>query len=684
MIPLQPDHTVKLKSANAIEADPEGPQAPAELRLGNELREQRGKYLEAERYLRHEFNVLGSGWLRVYYGMNAPGFLGKNYSDISMSWQRLLGIMQPAVRENAVRLMGMARELVPGYEPIDWHIDIKSGYRSELRPAHEIAYGLTEGVDLKVTGDMSRCYALPQLAIAWQETRDHRFRDEAIAQMLDWLAANPAGIGPGWRANMNVAIRVVNWITALDLLFDGTEPPSPTYRDARTLIEESLRAHLHHISANLEFSESQYHPNHYVANLVGLLAVARRVKDTEPSAIAWERLAWRELRMEIKRRVADDGFDFEASTAYHAFVLEMLTSGLLLFARASGKRTSFEQRAWITTQLGPAGVAALRKMFAVLEALTPPSGLLPLVGDTDSGRLVYLETPPAAPRDWRFLNCIGATLFDDSSLLPSGCQPAHWSAATRLTESKPPDEVHRPERDAAFPVTGFYVMRGAGAWALVSAGPIGTGGLGGHDHNDRLALTLEIDKMEILVDPGVFVYTASILERNACRSVLNHNTLAVDRQEQNRWLESSPWWGCHDDARCKCTRWEAAAEKTIFVGEHQGYRRLSAPVTHRRSIELRKLARQVSIKDEIISVATSKVPPLLWTFVLHPDCAVEATGGAAVIKRSSQIVHFEATGGDWIIQDTFYSPSYGVRENTKVLRLLQTPGVAEQSFLISW
>ena len=33
----------------------------------------------ADRYMHHEFNVLGSGWKRCFYGMSGNGFEGKNY-----------------------------------------------------------------------------------------------------------------------------------------------------------------------------------------------------------------------------------------------------------------------------------------------------------------------------------------------------------------------------------------------------------------------------------------------------------------------------------------------------------------------------------------------------------------------------------------------------------------------------
>ena len=637
-----------------------------------------------ERYLRHEFDVLGSGWLRVGYGMQAPGFLGRNDSDLNMSWARLVSLMPAECQHAAAQNMELARSFVSGYEPIDWHIDIKSGHRSELRPAQQIAYGTMEGVDLKVTADLSRGYPLPQLGIAWRATGERRYWGEAVAQMLDWLAANPAGLGPGWRATMNVAIRAENWIATLGLLHDGFHLEQPSHREAWRLIQQSLIEHRRRIAAQLEFAEGHYHPNHYIANLVGLLLLCLCLDDTDDDALAWQRLAWRELRLEMRRQIGADGFDFEGATSYHAFVLEMLGVGLLLAARASGQCSAHHQRAWLARQLGDDQLAALHAMFAALRKLTPPSGLIPLIGDNDSGRLVCLETPQAGPRDWRFLGCVGASLFEDTALMPESVKPEHVSAAMWLVDDPPPTARPAPVQDAAFPHIGFYVLRGGGAYVLVSAGSIGTAGLGGHSHNDKLALTLEIEGREILVDPGVFVYTASLTQRNAARSVLAHNTVAVDGQEQNRWLDGSPWWGCHDDTQCRTLFWQPGQDTSMLLAEHSGYHSLTPPVTHRRALELRKHRRELVIHDSLLSASTASLPGMTWSFVLHPECKVQVAANVAQLRYDELKVRFQATQGDWTLEDGFYCPAYGRREATKILRQTFLPGIALQSFLIVW
>ena len=53
-------------------------------------------------------------------------------------------------------------------------------------------------------------------------------------------------------------------------------------------------------------------------------------------------------------------------------------------------------------------------------------------------------------------------------------------------------------------------------------GPVGQDGNGGHAHNDQLALELCIDGVDLIADPGSYVYTPLPDVRNAYRSSLAH------------------------------------------------------------------------------------------------------------------------------------------------------------------
>ncbi len=59
----------------------------------------------------------------------------------------------------------------------------------------------------------------------------------------------------------------------------------------------------------------------------------------------------------------------------------------------------------------------------------------------------------------------------------------------------------------------------------------------GHTHSDKLSIELQVDGVDILLDPGTYIYTPLPNARNAFRAVANHNTLVVNNEEQNWWYD---------------------------------------------------------------------------------------------------------------------------------------------------
>jgi hypothetical protein len=288
----------------------------------------------AEHYIRHEFNVLGSGWARVHYGMVCAGFEGTNYSDPAVTDASVRQQLPVTYQVTSQSLSVLASHFVTGYAPIDWHMDFKSGYRYPVAHHSQLRYGMLKGVDAKVPADLSRCYHLVPLALAWRASGEPRFRQEVVAQLLDWLAFNPFEYGAAWRANMNVAIRAANWTVAFSLLQDSFQAPTEVESAFLDAFRKSMVEHRQFICRNLEFPEGAFHPNHYIANLAGLLVLCSFTQAWDPEAAAWHTVAVRELGRELDRQVLPDGVDFEGATSYHALVLEMVSCSLILAARA--------------------------------------------------------------------------------------------------------------------------------------------------------------------------------------------------------------------------------------------------------------------------------------------------------------------------------------------------------------
>lgn len=85
--------------------------------------------------------------------------------------------------------------------------------------------------------------------------------------------------------------------------------------------------------------------------------------------------------------------------------------------------------------------------------------------------------------------------------------------------------------------TGIYILKSDRVYLAIWAGSNGQKGNGGHAHNDKLSFELNIDGEDIIVDAGTYIYTPLPQRRNQFRSTKAHNTLIVENEEQNEWIE---------------------------------------------------------------------------------------------------------------------------------------------------
>ncbi|HBP38702.1 MAG TPA: hypothetical protein DD640_08180 [Clostridiales bacterium] len=640
-----------------------------------------------DHYVRHEFNLHGSGWIRLAYGTNTHGFEGHQFSNTGLTWKIACQSLPLSFREESVRMMALADDLAPAYDPIDWHIECKSGYRYPLDYFTDLHYGQIEGVDAKIPYDLSRCSHLVLLARAWKVTGEEKYRREILAQIVDWLAMNPCGYGIGWHANMNVALRLVNWLTAVSLIRAGIHLEDPKEGAFLKLFIGSLLDHRRFIAANLEFSDTNIHPNHYLGDLAGLLIGSRMIREFDRESDAWYRLAWREYQLEFNRQFGPDGVHFEGAVNYHCFSLEMLVETFLFAAKIDGCSTAEDVRAWLASRIGETNLRKLRQMFFALKAFIQPDGLIPIIGDNDSARFILFDRCDHDIHDWRFLCCIGAALFNDASLLPAGISLGHWNAAgiwlSGVHAVKPAED---PPASVAFRSVGFYFLRTPDIYGFVTCGPIGTDGLGGHSHDDKLSLVLSVLNRPFFVDYGNYTYTASLRLRQETCSVVNHNTVSLAGEPQNRRLANSPWWGCREDTRCSCLLWETSPAHVRFKGQHEGYRRLPANIVHRRLVEIDDPGKQVRLVDEMIRGCSDQPYPMMTiSFLLHPECCVEAVNGNRITLANAGIkLELTTENGQWLIEESFYAPRYGVRLPATRIMIRLSPGAAQNMILAKW
>ena len=59
------------------------------------------------------------------------------------------------------------------------------------------------------------------LYAAYQATGNNRYVHEYLRQTLEWIDSNPLMYSINWGCAMDVAIRAVNWVYALNMFIDS-------------------------------------------------------------------------------------------------------------------------------------------------------------------------------------------------------------------------------------------------------------------------------------------------------------------------------------------------------------------------------------------------------------------------------------------------------------------------------
>jgi len=277
----------------------------------------------AQLYINHQFDILGSGWINVKHGIECQGLHGHRYQMGKSVYADSKGIwlnnrINQSNREKSKSIWSQISNTI--YQPIDWQLDFKSGYRwSEKCWYKKIRYGNIPGVDVKIPRELSRMHHLTQLAFAYGITKNNKYLVEFRCQILDFISTNPPRYGVNWESTMDVAIRAANWLISFDFFISYGAVFDDTFL---SIFKKSIFEHGVHIVSNIEWNE-ELRGNHYLSNIVGLLFVAAYLPDTYETNL-WLSFAVHELINEVYLQFNSDGSNFEASTCYHRLSSEMV------------------------------------------------------------------------------------------------------------------------------------------------------------------------------------------------------------------------------------------------------------------------------------------------------------------------------------------------------------------------
>ena len=503
----------------------------------------------------------GAAWCQAFRAREGHGFFA-GFDDVAATLRRaresdpagLDAVLTVANDALAGRfsLLGY-RDLSFG-EPVDWHLDPVLGVRSPRAHWSRIAYLNPEvSGDHKVVWELNRHQWMVSLGVAWRATGDDRYAAAVAAYLDAWMDANPPKRGVNWSSSLEIAFRAISWLWTLRLL--GTAAALPNNTVLRAV--GHLRLAARHLTRNLS---TYFSPNtHLTGEALALYYLGHELRDLE-GAERW-RATGREVMLRwLPTHVRADGTYFEQYTWYHRYTLDFYLHFWLLAQRTGDALPGDVRR-------------AIGRLGQVLAHVMRPNGTMPLIGDDDGGRLLFLDGRTQG--DPRPALTSAGLAGQDPALCALGTVTADTlglfgaDAVARVATLR--QRAAHPTPSHLFELGGVVTMRtdwSRGASLLVmDAGPHGAMNCG-HAHADALGIDLTVNGTPLFVDPGTLGYTTDPEVRNRFRATRSHNAATVDGADSSVMAGPFAW------ATMAITRvlaWSASPAGDYIGATHDGY-----------------------------------------------------------------------------------------------------------------
>jgi hypothetical protein len=159
-------------------------------------------------------------------------------------------------------------------------------------------------------------------------------------------------------------------------------------------------------------------------------------------------------------------------------------------------------------------------------------------------------------------------------------------------------------------------------WSFFDVGPWGSG----HQHNDKLHLSISAYGSDLLVDAGRFAYTGEVAEkfRQYARSTTGHNTILIDGQGQEPDIRVV-------EQPLSTDHYRITEDFDFAWNSYNQYQGIEGAVHSRAMMYVRG---HYWIVVDRIQISEPKTIEALWHW--HPDCEVEKRGDHVLSNNNSR------------------------------------------------
>ncbi|HZW60870.1 MAG TPA: heparinase II/III family protein [Candidatus Babeliales bacterium] len=495
------------------------------------------------------------------------------------------------------------------FDHFPWHTDFRLQQQQPKADCHfnahtfykdiKIKVGATENLikDIKVPWELSRFQHLMILGRAYQLTNDAKYMDNFVLHIADWFEHNPYLYGTNWVCPMEVGIRAINWIVAYAFFKDADIDRAFWQR-----FFCSLQDHQEYLEHNWEIFDGRT-SNHYLSDLIGYLYLCHLFNDEK-------KLSWvhSEILKEFDKQVFGEGANYESSTRYHTLVTELFYHFYLIC----------NERA---LELPESFVTTFSRMIAYKNWTTDHGGYQVQIGDDDSGSVLKYGLPKL-DNAWQIAEVTHFNAVGVSIIKTNKKQFPQWHVTLR-------HHAYQPFQPTS------------------------------HLHNDVGSLTVSINGIPVIIDPGSFVYTPSAVWRNRFRSVAMHNTCYIEGEEpvsfnNDLFALEMPHAVAHNKD-----------EGLLLRTQHRLYQRFG--LIAERTVQLSDNRTVLTIADSWLS-SNDEQRISCWNFTLAPHINVEQKEAAwHLMYQGKTLLILTSPDLTFECADTWVSLHYGSKVASKRL-----------------
>ncbi|HPG38210.1 MAG TPA: heparinase II/III family protein [bacterium] len=509
---------------------------------------------------------------------------------------------------------------------ISWHKDYISDFEYPHKRFDKISISdwFDQGIDVKFPWEVSRFYFAIPLAQNYLTTHDKIFYLKFKKLVLDWIDKNPFLYGVNWLCTMEVAIRAINWIVAVNLFKELFSRD----KQFQQILSKSLVQHTEYIAHFPERGQNGFTNNHTTADYTGLLFLALTLK-AHPKSGKWLQQAQNGLIECMDKQVYGDGVNFENSIPYHRLVAELFGfSAVLCLAN--------------DIKLPAKYYSSLFKMFEFTAAYIDSNGNAPQVGDNDSGRVLIFHN--ANEQDHSCLLDLGEHIFDYHFLSQCNKRNTHFiSCLPSITWIKPESiqVMPRPtDTSMQFTEGGYIILKARPFQVFFCSFPNGRYGKTGHSHLDIGSVCMSILGQPVLVDPGTLTYTRSKKDRDQFRA-FNYHNVSITKEYQN--FSSNGFFALKIDNN----------SQLYHFSNHEinfGYNYFNS-----------NIKRRITIENDAMNIIDRCDHEFITLFHLHPDIKIikSSENDIVVDLNLSKMILILHSMNAMAIEKYLYSPAYG-------------------------